>query len=252
MDKLVSKFDDKNYKISQKNYEIRIFIIGDRKIGKRSIFNRFSKLNTSKTIINEDSSIIKLIILPELTLGLRFFLINTPENIKFNDEIDENNKDENANKMKFNYSEFFEKLSDYHGLEDHSFFKGKPVEIKFCYLLCYDLSQISTLFALQQFKNEIKKRNKDFDEEKQMLVGNKLDKKTMLKGEELIVIKDFLGNPKLRENPYTMKKSFSALNLNSSEVLLKREDKTSSIKNQRKIILLKQARCSFDEKKKIQ
>ncbi len=75
--------------MESKEIEVRFYLIGDKGIGKESILSRFKILNCSKTNTSEEDNFSKVLQIEGFNIELKFFPIENPEEIKFNDSLNE-------------------------------------------------------------------------------------------------------------------------------------------------------------------
>ena len=203
-------------KFEEKNFEFRFYLLGDLSVGKRSIINRFRMLNCTKTITLGNDDFIKIFQISEYTILMKFEIIINPELTIFKEESDEI---EEKLTERINYKDFIIRIQDLKSQGKNSYFKDRIVNINHCFLFCFDLSNFDSIKPLQTFYDELKLNFAEITNDVQILIGNKLDKKAILKETDVVSIEHFLGKEKqtIQQNK-ALRKSNSAMNLNSNDV----------------------------------
>jgi hypothetical protein len=174
--------------MESKELEVRFYLIGDKGIGKQSILSRFKILNCSKTNTPEEDIFSKVLQIEGFNIELKFFPIENPDEIKFNDSLNEDEDGEFINKnQKYNFAKVVKQIKKLLTREYET-----RVRVFHVFLFCFDLSMFSSLKILQIYYNELNVIF-NFDKYYQALVGNKLDKKVYVDKDKQIIIDIFLG-----------------------------------------------------------
>ena len=184
--------------MESKEIEIRFYLLGDKGIGKDSILSRFKILNCSKTNTSDEDNFSKSLQIEGFNIELKFLPVDNPDEIKFNDSLNEDEEGEFINKsQKYNFAKVVKQLKKYLSREYET-----RIRIYHVFLFCFDLSKFSSLKTLQIYYNELNVIF-NFDLYYQALIGNKLDKKVYIDKDKQNLIDVFLG--KIVRKIYTSK-----------------------------------------------
>ena len=189
------------------NFEIRVHILGDVSVGKRSLLSRFKSINSTKTIEKLDS-FIKFFAVSDINLSFRFYNILNPEAITFDDNLNEDSEFVNKT-LHLNFSNVINQIRKY--LDDEPILPNSFINNIF--LFVYDLSNSQSLSKTQMFYEEITKATKIDKDNFIVLIGNKLDKKIKQK-EENLFLNMFMGTVGKRQNEEDLDKDLRIKDIN--------------------------------------
>lgn len=186
--------------------EYRFLIIGDHKVGKRSIINRFKTMNATRTYEIEDAeasidynksvkdeemkrkimTFYKTLTISQYYMELKFFYIpaadekSTDKKNEYNEEL-ENNKGHMMN---------FDKVKK--SVEKILLKGSKSSECNLVFMFAFDLNDFNTFEIAKLYYDELSKYINAYDNNFSVLIGNKVDLKNPFETKEKESLENFI------------------------------------------------------------
>jgi GTPase SAR1 family protein len=186
--------------------EYRFIIIGDQKVGKKSIINRFKTMNATRTHDIEDAegsfeanknikdetmkrkimTFFKTLTISQFYMELKFFYVPAADE-KSNDKKNEYNEELENNK---GHLLNFDKVKK---IVEKIMTKGsKAVECNHIFMFVFDLNNFASFEIVKLYHEELSKYIQAYNSNFSVLIGNKCDVRTPFEIHEKEMLESFI------------------------------------------------------------